>query len=328
MDGLEKTRAMQITLTPDEIRAGDEIARRIAPQFAVEPTNAEDAAYVREKTEQFGEPGPEARLLEAALVDCIANRGWLGPNAVVRTSKFDDFRHGVDAAVGIPGKDGKIDLAFNIDLTTNKDMLSKKLGRMKYGMSRSLGTLTYTGMESLGYAGEQTGVPQFLVSISPERVRRLIGSWVIAHRSGSQNLLETNASRWVTVAELHHQSRVYLDYAKQNDFRLAVEKYEKAHAVLTKLYEKIPDDVRADLERSPKIYDQMYENLLNALNGFSTLPEVNPALGKSNVQAMREEGARPTMQAQSGTVIQSQNRSNKVVEVVVKKRTFKFPDKK
>jgi hypothetical protein len=238
---------------------------------------------------------------------------------VIKRNDYDDLAHGVDATAAITDTEGNVLIAFSFDVTTNRDALPKKLGRIKHSMSRSLATVTYTGMEDIGFEGEQTGVPHFLISASNDRVCRLILAWMNSKRSGSSNVLESNLTRFVTIAELHRQCEVFLDHARKNDYRLAVERYEKVLRAIAPMYRAIPTEIRNDLEQQPKTYDHMFESLLIALNEFSMLPEVDPGLGKSGVRGMTiAEDARPTVQTKSGTVLQGKTGIN--VQVAVKKK--------
>jgi hypothetical protein len=163
------------------------------------PELQRDARYVRDREANFEQaPGTTGELLEAVKTLAFNQMWFKGRLVAVRTSKFDDYKNGIDEIVF--DLETKRPLAV-VDTTTNWKTKVEQLAfmeRIKKGGSIKYGVGIETGkVEKKAY----TTLPIFIVSLRPEEVSRLAGEIAKGRMSETSDMLER-----VIVKELLMQS--------------------------------------------------------------------------------------------------------------------------
>lgn len=307
-------------LSPETIRKGELLEKEVLGKYSVRATNPEHIKLIQDRNAKSEELPAYVRLHEAAIMDCVAN-GWLGEGVLVRKSEYDDLVHGVDMSMAIVDKNGHVLVTIALDLTTNRDALRKKMGRIKHGhSSQELSTVTYPGMASAGYVQEQTGVPHCLLVSSKDRAQKFIEAWVTTRdrkEKGGTDLVSKHPMRWMFIYQMHEQFKAFHADSVHNQLNIAEPKYRRVLEALKPQFDAMPADIRNEIAQSPKTFDFMLDELLQVLSGFDTLESVDPKLGKSDIRAAQNE-SRGSITA--GTVMAGGRGNVRPVTVEVKKK--------
>ena len=180
-----------------------------------------DSAYIQ-KSEDFFERNDtkEPEKLEARklglVFEWIMHRqaelgNWLGPNAVtIKTSKFDDFKNGVDDVVEFQGGESETShLALAIDTTIGGDSVSK-LRRIKEEIDAGqLGEIKYFYSEHTNFKGRLTNVPRVVIGVDGTTIGELTNLWM----SGDKKALNTHKIQFQILKEIILQAETFRDYA-------------------------------------------------------------------------------------------------------------------
>ncbi len=145
---------------------------------------AADVAYTARKKQVLEEnlPDKQKALKWAVVFEGIFHRGahahgWFGENAhIIKTSAFDDWKHGIDGVVEFLPSDKKEStkhLAVAIDVTFAKtDVLRKKIQRIVGDIQHgNLGTVKY--FRTGNVKEKLSKVPRVVVGVDHDHLKRL-----------------------------------------------------------------------------------------------------------------------------------------------------------
>ena len=120
-------------------------------------------------------------IFEAAFLD-IGSRGqWFGENSeLVRASKYDDIKNGVDMiATTLTPDNSARHLAVASDLTFSFPRASEKLNRIvSQTYAGKLAEIKYFHSDLLHFTGKQSNVPRTVIGLEAQNLNRLFVNWL------------------------------------------------------------------------------------------------------------------------------------------------------
>lgn len=232
----------------DRERRGDHIkqtAEKLLPlhekiaatmgKIAIQPTDFEDLygesiekdnAYVIEKKEQFAQTEDRpfvhglteghvrqlAEILEYQVLLGINVGNWIPYCRAIKTSEFDDIKHGVDMMLEFQKPELYGHLGMGIDVSFSHNLI-KKFQRIKDEIDRydgkyhRLGTVKYFNSSATGIRGELSSLPRVVLGID-------IGVMEDLARTKKDSIGQ-HIARHEVVHEMEHQLAVFADYARK-----------------------------------------------------------------------------------------------------------------
>jgi len=236
------SRRAEREMETDRINLGDFRGREGYETKEIE----EDLEYVRRREEDFSQSDKEEpEKIEARKLGTIFERimheqaemgDWLGPNAVtIKTSKFDDFKNGVDDVVEFQEEKSEASyLALAIDTTIGRDSVSK-LRRIKDEIDMGqLGGIKYFYSEHTNVRGRLTNVPRVVVGVSGETIGDLTNLWM----SGDKRGLNGHKIQFQILREIILQAETFRDYAERVGQKGVAQVYGNLAESTRKIYEE------------------------------------------------------------------------------------------
>ena len=217
------------------------------------PDSDDDATFVKAQTEKHRANTDPNKILsdifEAAIMNCIAEIGWLGENVEVSYSPYDDFKNGVDVVIAIKDKSGHVVLALAVDVTFGAHDVHDKFSEIKYEIDRGgFGTIKYPGLKRANILTPQTHVLHCVAAFTKETIVAFIPLWVNKDKAIQQARIATHPIRHLVVQQIFEQLNAHSRYilAKlpgtmsddlRNSYTLAMQKYDRALDALRPLNE-------------------------------------------------------------------------------------------
>jgi hypothetical protein len=119
-------------------------------------------------------------IFESAFLDIGRQGQWFGEKSeLVRSSKYDDIKNGVDmiATVMTPDNNAR-HLAIASDLTFSFQSSGEKFSRIKNNVwSGKLAEIKYFHSELLHMTGKLSNIPRTVIGLEPENLNRFLISW-------------------------------------------------------------------------------------------------------------------------------------------------------
>lgn len=211
------------------------------------PNVEADIAYVEEKETQFAtQETPEAAsskkmaTIFEGLVHVYGSRGhWFGPHStMLKASKFDDIKHGVDSIVEFkPPNQPASQLALAIDVTFAKD-LQRKFDRIRKEIEEGkLTKIKYFDSKKTGFKGMKTKVPRVVVGANIAIVKSLADLW----SSKREDLLVNHPIQNLVLQEMIIQCEAFARHAEKSDQREIADIYKQDLALLRSIYASKPN---------------------------------------------------------------------------------------
>ncbi len=168
-----------------------------------------------------------AEVFEAIVLDQAELNEWLGPNVtVLKTSKYDDVKNGVDMVAEWQDKDSESQvLALAVDVTFSKIQMENKFHKIRAKIDKGqMGTIKYFKTEDDSFTGTRGNVPQVVIGVSKKTVRELAGLWM---RRDNKALAEHPVQRAI-LDEIVGQLRNVIEYANARNQSKVADSYRKA----------------------------------------------------------------------------------------------------
>jgi len=225
-----------------------------------EKTVRNDEKYVEDRESLFKKKmTPQEKLFklyseifEAITIEQL-ELNWLGANAkVIKTSKYDDIKNGIDAVIEFEEQDENSHLALAIDVTFNQDTTTK-LDSIKENIdSGKLAELKYPPLE-FELLGPQN-IPRVVIGIDKLSLNDLIEKWVEGDKAGLAN----HPAQDKLLGEINIQLREFAIYARNSNQPEIAEKYEHANAILENIIKERGRMILEEDLRSDNVFDGIY----------------------------------------------------------------------
>lgn len=222
----------------------------------------------------FSKEGKAASQVFYSMMEGIAKHEWLGKNVeVVRTTRYDDVKSGVDFTVIIRQPD-KPSIILGIDATSREDAtgieqkIMRSLDGIDHGELAKLKYYRYKGEE----APKDFTVPRLIIGTNAENAERIANSLVTDNA-------EDNGVQYALLRELESQLRLQLAHALDalRDHVSASEALPSSADAFSQWEDGLPDDVEEQGLDAASI--RTLQELMDSNRG--TLRNVSGAYGKN-----------------------------------------------
>lgn len=211
----------------------------------------ENAPYARNnEVKEYGD------ILEGLIFDQIERAGWFGDGVrPVKTSKFDDYKNGVDMLVELEG--GRKPLALAVDVTFGFKGMKKKVDRILDEIdNNTLGFIRYYRSQDSSYEGKLGKLARVVVGIEMDTIQDLAAAWV---KDGGDEMLRDHYAQTLILSEIAIQLRAYESYARRTG------KEEVARVYGAEL-EKIEDILATKPDAHMDSRDRVYDTIVQVVN--------------------------------------------------------------
>lgn len=144
-----------------------------------------DYGEIAGKILSFERPTAGAEIIgpvfEAAFLDIGQNGKWFGEKSeLVRASKYDDIKNGVDTiATIIAPDDSARHLAIASDLTFSYPKASEKFSRIVNSVyGGKLAEIKYFHSELLNFTGKLSHVPRTVIGLEAKNLNQMLVHWI------------------------------------------------------------------------------------------------------------------------------------------------------
>jgi hypothetical protein len=205
-----------------------------------------------------------AKVLEAIFHQHVELSDWLGPQAsTIRTTKFDDFKNGIDGIVEFNEADSTSRLALGIDVTFGTLSIQKKFDRILGEIETdTLARVKY--FRAHGYEGSLTQLPRVVIGVDIDKVIALAGLW----NRQDNAALSTHIAKDIIADEIEKQLRTFLLYAQSMNKPESVRSYTQAYNTVRRMHTK-RNGFSDDRERMNQVHgDHVYSEIMDQLKRF------------------------------------------------------------
>lgn len=187
-------------------------------------------------------------ILEAIVFDMIKRCEWFG-NGVrpVKTSKFDDYKNGVDILVDL--EHSRKPLALAIDVTFGFKGMQKKVADIISKIDEGkLSFVRYYRSEDGSFEGKVNNIARVVVGVEMDAVQKMAEYWI---RNEDQKLRDHYAQTLI-LSEIAIQLREYARYARRKGNNHAAQVYEADLEKIETILAEKPDE---HMENYDRVYD-------------------------------------------------------------------------
>jgi hypothetical protein len=190
-------------------------------------------AYFRQKKEIKDKI---AYIAEFIIGDQLSGEWLAGKGNCTPTSKFDDYKNGVDMVIEFPQEESPNKyLGLGIDITTSKDAtdIRKKLDRiLKNDVLRDSTTeIKYFESEEIKRA---ISVPRVIIALQDDQIKSLFTQ---EDRNNKQALAEHKA-HLIILYQLQQQCTTFFKIAHRKDAEKAQQMYGRAQQMITEIIQE------------------------------------------------------------------------------------------
>lgn len=202
-----------------------------------------------------GEVKEYGDILEGLIFDQIERAGWFGEGVrPVKTSKFDDYKNGVDMLVELEG--GRKPLALAVDVTFGFKGMKKKVDRILDEIdNNTLGFVRYYRSQDGSYEGKLGKLARVVVGIEMDTIQDMAAAWV---KEGGDEMLRDHHAQTLILSEIAIQLRAYESYARRTG------KDDVARVYGAEL-EKIEDILRIKPDAHMDSRDRVYDTIVQVV---------------------------------------------------------------
>ena len=242
-ESLEKSTksARELLRMPEQAyRNAEKRAGVVRTRVRVDPTDPNDRKRVEEHDEKSRNSANPLKnvsdLFEAVFIDLIDRLKLFGENTEVRYSPYDDLENGVDAIVLVKNPEGRILLAFGLDVTFGNMEIDGKFGRIKSEIdTRTLASIKYPGENE----SRVDSVPRCIVALNLATVSHLVRLWA-SNDESSEKILRGHPAIRMILTEISDELKTFAKYSKETGFFQAVAEFSRAHKHFESLIAQLP----------------------------------------------------------------------------------------
>lgn len=204
----------------------------------------------RANLQELGEGGQRAhklaKIFEGVFLKHAELGNWFGENVFIsKTSRFDDFKNGIDNVLEVQEDKEVSHTALSIDVTIGGDMgtINSKVRRIKEQIKAGkMGEVKYFQSEATGYKGVLAGLPRVVINVDGRTVQEL-GEMSMENRKKE---IGNHPIQMEILENLLEQMIELEEYARgENQIEIA-ETYTKSRLVLEGIYrEKVGEKEEA-----------------------------------------------------------------------------------
>lgn len=232
----ERPRALDATM-----REATALAEKVRRKYWSEPTDPKDAAFVHAQLKKNQNRADHLKMLsdifEAAVMECIAEMGWLGKDVEVSYSPYDDFKNGVDIVLAFKDKEGHTILSLVIDVTFGQYDAHDKFAAIKHEIDvGEFGKIKYPGLKRAQILTPQTGVLHCVVAFTKETIESFIPLWMNKDKPTQRAMIENHPIKHLLVREIFEQVRAHARHIVRKPLDQMGDKPREAYAQAAKKY--------------------------------------------------------------------------------------------
>lgn len=224
-----------------------------------------------------------ATVLEAIICQQGSLNEWFGSDVdVIKTTRFDDVMHGVDAVLELlSDKDDNVEhLALAIDVTFNSDVEGEKLRRILNQIDAGkLASVRYFDSE---HEHGEIEAPEVILGIDRKHVEMLAEDWVEGIDEHNMKKLATHPARDLFAVQVIEQCKAFAAYAAFQNNTKAQEQYEAAGAMFAESLAGVGWKRRAIDARFAD--DEVHREMMRALE---RLPKIEQPVNEENSEIQR-----------------------------------------
>lgn len=234
----------------------------------------EDDRYVKRREKEFNEnDSPHEKemhkyavIAEAIIHNQIDMNGWLGGTATaVKTSKYDDYKYGVDEYVKFrkTKNSPSANLALGVDVTFGSDLV-KKMETIRDHIRRGdLGKIKYLLTKS--FRGELSNVPRAVVGFDMKNLQELKELWM----NGKKRALAQHPVKFMILGQMKLQLEAFTRYAQKVNQPHIAETIEE----VLKIIERISHEELKEYAGDKNGFDFESDRVYRAIKEYC--PEIN-----------------------------------------------------
>lgn len=228
--------------------------------------------YVLDTEQKFPEENQETKdnmmvgtIFEAIFLEHGEQSNWLGSSTeIIKTSRYDDLKNGVDAIAEIVEEDktaNHLALAIDVTFTTHAGNIDKKLERIRQEIiAGTMAEIKYFKSDHLKMRGELKQVPRVIVGVDKKTVIDLARLW----DGGSKKELAAHDIQFQILEEIILQLETYKNYANKVGRPDLVVIYDRAMRIAQEIYAERNTELTDVGER-----DRGFQAIKNGLTIFS-----------------------------------------------------------
>lgn len=175
-------------LTDKAIQANSESSLDMQPfidVYGLEKVK-EDYAEIADKMSSYLEHklSPSSKMgfiFEAAFLQIGDKNGWFGPRSeIIRASKYDDIKNGVDMISTVERDDDSFHhMAIASDLTYSQQGSVEKFNRIVQNIRRgNLAQIRYFHSDLIGFTGQLSNIPRTVIGFDVNNLNLFLKQWV------------------------------------------------------------------------------------------------------------------------------------------------------
>ena len=217
------------------------IERHLAEVARLEGLFAEQLAHGQEvvpgshpeEVKQYGD------ILEAVIFDQIRRNEWFGPDVhVKKTSKYDDYKRGVDIVVEFE-HEMKKPLALAIDVTFGRKGMEAKINKILDEIDKDEPAyINYYRTEDGNFEGKLNNLARVVIGVELHAVQDMAASWV----EGDDTALKEHYAQTLILSEVFSQLQAYAEYANRKGKSRAEKAYRAEIAKVRSILDEKPDE--------------------------------------------------------------------------------------
>lgn len=202
-----------------------------------------------------------ADIIEAILYEHIEQSNWFGENArTIKTSRFDDFRNGVDFIVELEeAVEGLLHLGLAVDVTFGEVSLQEKIQKIKQEIENGkLTEIKYFESERSPYKEIYKKLPQVVIGVDRRHMFDLMRLWVDDARKKE---FATHPAQMVILHEIVSQLIRFAQHAEQCGQEEVADIYTKQRRVFQYILHKKQDENNKSYEQDDGVHTGILKQL-------------------------------------------------------------------
>jgi|GEM_PF-6335239 len=209
-----------------DIYSSEEIERDLAALAAREQSFVQTSEAEKHLLEM-------SQVLEAIIFEQSRANKWFGDAILIKTSRFDDVKNGVDVIVEFPPQADDTSaehMAVAIDVTFNEDVEREKLGRILAQIDS--GDLAHAKYVHSPYVHGAVEAPEIILGVDRAHVQQIAEEWSESMDTHTSKSFAEHPVRTLLITQALEQCRALSLYAAQKGNTKAEQQYARAGELL------------------------------------------------------------------------------------------------